>query len=147
MRYKIKIDELKSATVEHKKIKVIFRLKCNMGNHTLGHHIAKWVYIGDDRTRAKITTNYVTVFLPKLWRQFVCYNDNNYSFDEIFSEVISHELLHEILLRVDGVAACGGLDKLNGQKYIFRDADRIGAGLPLDRNNGKMTELHESNIN
>ena len=136
MKYRFgPIDDLKNKKVTYKNMKVIFRLKCNMSNHTLGHHIAKWVYLDDDKTEAKITTNYITVFLPKLWRQYVCYNEKNYSFDEIFSEVVSHELLHEVLFRIDGVKACGGLDKLNGQKYLFRDAEKIGAGIPLNRNN------------
>lgn len=127
--------------------KVIFRLKCSMSNYVLGHHVAKWKYSNDERTNAIVFTQYITVFLPRLWRQYLHHNYNDYPFDDLFSEVMSHEILHRVLFRVSGVQACCGLDKLRGQRRQFRDSITVGCGLPLDRDNDKTVESHESNIN
>jgi hypothetical protein len=130
----------------HGQIRTIFRVECNLNGGVLGHHVAKWT---NDKV---IISNYITLFLPRIWKTYTRLNSDKITFDDIFSHVMSHEMIHYLLFTHVGVKATGGFDKIKGQRDWFKHLELVGAGLPLDRSatgetlGEKPTKPCESNI-
>ncbi|RPI86165.1 MAG: hypothetical protein EHM34_00275 [Nitrosopumilales archaeon] len=119
-------DKIDKPILKDKPVKMIFRIKCNLYGNTLGHHVARWKNSGE------VISNYITIFLPRV--SLVC-NRTKLPFDDVFSHVMSHEIIHYLVFKYEGVAATGGFDKIKDQNRWFKeDRYMIGAGLPIKRN-------------
>lgn len=118
-------DKIDKPILKDKPVKMIFRLKCNLYGNTLGHHVARW------RNSGEVISNYITIFLPRV--SLVC-NRTKLPFDDVFSHVMSHEIIHYLIFKYEGVKATGGFDKIRDQNRWFKvDRFVIGAGLPIKR--------------
>lgn len=105
-------------------MKIYYRIKCKDGN-TPGEYHATY----NNKTN-QIAKEHITVYLPRIYNHLKG-DDFTRDFDDLFSHVISHEIIHGILLRHVSKKACSQWDNLIGSGVIPTNPFDIRAGMSL----------------
>ena len=76
--------------------------------------------------------HHINVFLPRLWRSYKYHKsqDDNYSWDNLFSHAVSHEYMHKALVELEGKSASSRLDKLP-EIYELNRRELVRSGIPI----------------
>jgi hypothetical protein len=76
--------------------------------------------------------HHINVFLPRIWKSYKYYKsqDENYSWDNLFSHAVSHEYMHKALMELEGIEASSWLDKLP-EIYKLNRRELVRSGIPI----------------
>lgn len=104
----------KKGSAKKSALKIYFRTKCSMKSNVPG----KLTYTYGTISKI-IKKQHISIFLPR-------FSKSSHPFDELFSEIISHEYLHYLILNHVSIEATQKFDNLFGRIGIFSE---IGDGL------------------
>jgi hypothetical protein len=108
------------------------KCKCGYSHSTLAHHVRIFKGRKYDEKNWILHDEYISVFLPRIinTQKFKKeYADTIYSWDDLFSHIVSHEFIHAVISREISGKASNKFDNIEG--HLPKNPFETYAGLRL----------------